>query len=191
MSVVVGVRKRDQLVMAADTLTSAAGIAHRGAERPDFSKIVQLPRGGYMASVGSTTHIAVLRSLVRNHASKLDFTSVDNTFEALLALQPVLRETYFVRADESEHQEYDSNQLVLLIASPHGLFHTHSYREVHEYGRFFAIGSGDELALGAMHALYDRMDDPEAIAYAAVEAACHWTTSCGVPIETRTVQLVT
>ena len=190
MSVVVGVRKNNQVVLAADTLTSAGGQAHRGSERPTFSKLVELPGGGQVGTVGSATGYLVLRSLVRNHAELLDFTGVDNTFEALLALQPILRETYFVRAEESQDgQEYDSNQLQMLIASPHGLFHAHTYREVHEYGRFFAIGSGDELALGAMHVLYDRLEDPEAIAYAAVEAACHWSTGCAPPIEVRTVPL--
>ena len=45
-----------------------------------------------------------------------------------------------------------------LVANAHGLFGVYSLRDVFEYERFWASGSGGEYALGAMHALYDTAD---------------------------------
>ena len=41
-------------------------------------------------------------------------------------------------------------------------------REVFEYTRFWAVGSGREFAIGAMHVLYGRLKTSEAIAKAGV-----------------------
>ena len=40
------------------------------------------------------------------------------------------------------------------IANAHGIFGVYSMRDVIEYERFWASGSGGDYALGAMHALY-------------------------------------
>lgn len=190
MSVVVVVRKGDKAVIAADTLYGFG----RGAQvHHDYasgrSKLVAVP-GGFAGSVGSSAHQHVLRSLVRRHSDKLDFSSVDAIFETLLVLQPILRDEYYVRMDEDdESQEYDSNQLDLLLCTAHGIFGALSYREVCAYDRFWAHGSGSLAALGALHALYDRLDDPEMIALGAVEAACRFDDACGLPVHSHTVTL--
>ncbi|EDY86665.1 20S proteasome, A/B subunit [gamma proteobacterium HTCC5015] len=61
-------------------------------------------------------------------------------------------------------------------------------RDVTEFERFWAVGSGAEFALGAMHALYERLDDAEAIARAGVEAGAEFNTASGLPVTSRVME---
>lgn len=58
-----------------------------------------------------------------------------------------------------------------------------------EYTKFWALGAGDEFALGAMHACYDRLESVEEIAHAGIEAAAEFDNSTALPITLYTVKL--
>ncbi len=61
-----------------------------------------------------------------------------------------------MKPDEEEDDPYESSQITALLANPNGIFFgVYSLREVYEYERFWAIGSGADYALGAMQAVYD------------------------------------
>jgi ATP-dependent protease HslVU (ClpYQ) peptidase subunit len=76
-----------------------------------------------------------------------------------------------------------------LIAHPAGIFGVYALREVYEYRRFWAIGSGAEYALGAMYALYDEADSAAAVARAGVAAGAEFDTGSGLPMSHRTFAL--
>lgn len=84
----------------------------------------------------------------------------------------MLKEEYFVTTAHPEEESFELSQLHALIVNPYGLFKLGSDRSVTEWTRFGAIGCGEEIALGAMQALYSRRDDPTIVAKAGVEAAC-------------------
>ncbi len=65
----------------------------------------------------------------------------------------------------------------------------YTLREVFEFARFWAIGSGTEFALGAMFAVYETLTDATEIAEAGVKAACEFNDACGLPLETHSVIL--
>ena len=65
----------------------------------------------------------------------------------------------------------------------------YSLREVSEYAKFWAIGSGSEFALGAMHALYNRLDSAEEIAKAGVEAGSEFDSSSALPMSLKVIDL--
>ena len=75
-------------------------------------------------------------------------------FETFRKLHPILKEQHFLNPKEEEDDPYESTQMTALIANEHGIFGVYSMREVFEYSRFWAVGSGREFALGAMHAEY-------------------------------------
>jgi ATP-dependent protease HslVU (ClpYQ) peptidase subunit len=54
-------------------------------------------------------------------------------------------------------------------------------REVFEFNRFWAIGSGREFALGAMYAIYDRFE-AEQVARTGVDAGCEFDTGSALPM---------
>ena len=78
-----------------------------------------------------------------------------------------------------------------LVASPHGIFGVHSLREVSEYNKFWAIGSGSEYALGAMFAVHDIYDTAEEIAAACVKAGAEFNNASSMPMTSYVTDLVT
>ncbi len=64
-----------------------------------------------------------------------------------------------------------------------------SYREVFEFERFWAIGSGRRFALGAMHAVWDKARTAREVAQAGVAAGCEFDSSTAGPIRVHTFKL--
>lgn len=59
-----------------------------------------------------------------------------------------------------------------------------------KYHDFWASGSGQEFALGAMHSLYPKRNlTARAIAEAGVRAACEYDDGCDLPLECRSLRL--
>ena len=104
-------------------------------------------------------------------------------------LHSIIKSDYHVDTSEEKYQPVESSQLSMLIANPQGIYEVDSYRTVSEYQRFFALGSGRTLALGAMQAVYDRVDSAAEIAMAGVEAACEFDDGCALPATSHTVEL--
>ncbi len=65
----------------------------------------------------------------------------------------------------------------------------HSMREVFEFDRFWAIGSGRDFALGGMHAVYDKAKDVAEIAQAGVLAGAQFDTGTAEPTSLHEVRL--
>jgi ATP-dependent protease HslVU (ClpYQ) peptidase subunit len=61
-------------------------------------------------------------------------------------------------------------------------------REVYQFSRFWAIGSGRKFAMGAMHALYDSPLDAAGIAEAAIRAGCEFDASSSLPLTLYTLE---
>lgn len=62
-------------------------------------------------------------------------------------------------------------------------------REVFEYTQYWAIGSGHEFALGALHHAYPRCDGAAEITRAAVETGIALDKNSAAPITLYTVPL--
>jgi ATP-dependent protease HslVU (ClpYQ) peptidase subunit len=60
---------------------------------------------------------------------------------------------------------------------------------VQEYTRFYAFGSGTDIALGALHACYDDAARPEDLALRALAAAAEFDDATAAPFTLRTVEL--
>ena len=77
--------------------------------------------------------------------------------------------------------------MTALVANAHGIFGVYSMREVFEYTRFWAVGSGREFAIGAMYALYPKLRTAEAIAKAGIDAGATFDRNSGLPMTLYTV----
>jgi ATP-dependent HslUV protease, peptidase subunit HslV len=92
--------------------------------------------------------------------------------------------------DPRDGQPFQSNHLDVLIANHTGIYGVQGYREVTKYKRFWATGSGDCYALGAMQALYeDNSLSAQEVAERGVEAGCTFDKSSGFPIDSFSVRL--
>ena len=181
-------RKGGQVAIAADALVTFGDtrLAH-GYEAND-----KLFRVGdsWFGMAGTTAHFPVLRkALAALPTDELRLGSRDEVFDTFLKLHPKLKETFFLNSKEDDNDPYESSQFTVLIANPHGLFGVYSYREVFEFERFWAIGSGRSFALGAMYAGFDKARTARELAELGVRAGCEFDKNSAGPIKAHTLKL--
>jgi ATP-dependent HslUV protease, peptidase subunit HslV len=188
MSTVVAVRKGNQVAIAADSLTSFGSTKLQGRYANSKDKIIAFG-DSYIGMVGSAAHNLVLRSVLKHYPEIFQLDSREAIFESYLKLHPILKEKYYLVATEEDDPEYESSRLQALIANQWGIFGIFSWREVYDYTRFWAIGSGSEYALGAMHGLYERLDSALAVAEAGVAAGAEFDDGSSLPCVSYVVEL--
>lgn len=190
MSTIVVVKKDKRIVIGADTLQSQGSIKIRNIYQPKHEKIFKFGQS-YIGSIGSSAFHHVLPSVFRKHKDLIHLNSAEEIFETLLKLQPILIEDYYIKTDENDDdtQEFESNQIYALIANRSGAYEIQSYREVHNIGQFWAIGSGKRFALGAMHAIYKSEKNPRVIAEKGLQAACEFDDGSDLPLQIKSISL--
>lgn len=190
MSTVVVVKKSSRICIAADSLTSFGDLKLNSAYDAGFDKILKY-QDSYMGIVGSAAHHLVMESIFNNdkilEEVDIDFSSRLAVFETFRALHPLLKDKYFLNAKDEDDDPYESTQIDALIASPAGVFGLHALREVTEYNKFWAIGSGAEYALGAMYALYDTSATAEQIAEKGVQAGAEFNNATAMPMSSYVI----
>ena len=188
MSTVVVARKGATLAIASDSLITF------GETRlpPGYEANQKMFRvaDSIVGAVGSTAHIPVLRQALASLApEELQLHGRDQLFDTFVRLHPKLKDRFFLNTKEHDSDPYESSQFSILIANVHGIFGVESYREVFDFERFWAIGSGRRFALGAMHAAWDKAKTARDVAEAGVAAGCEFDTSSAGPVRVHTFKL--
>lgn len=191
MSTVVVAKKAGKICIAADSLTSFGDLKLNSSYDAAHDKILQF-QDSYLGIVGSAAHQLVLESLFNDkkiveRKVDIDFSSRLNVFETFRALHPLLKERYFLNTKDEDDDPYESTQIDALIANPAGIFGIHSLREVTEYKKFWAIGSGAEYALGAMFAIYDKAATAKEIAETGVAAGAEFNNASAMPLSSYVI----
>ena len=190
MSTVVVARKGRTVAIASDALVTF-GETRLPAGYEANAKLFRLG-GSWLGTVGSTAHNPVLQqALAALPPEQLRLDSREGIFATFVALHPQLKERFFLNTKEHDNDPYESSQFSVLIANRHGVFGVESYREVFEFERFWAIGSGRRFALGAMHATWARAKTAREVAAAGVAAGCEFGTSSAGPVRVQTFTLTT
>jgi len=177
---VIAVRKGNRFAIVADTLFDKAGLLLTPENKVNHQKIYAVA-GSYVGLVGPSVNHNIFEDVLNKHAKLLSFGARQNIFESMLALHPILRDEYYINLHSQEGESAESSQLDLLIVNESGIYEVENHREVNEFRRFWAIGSGCHFALGALTVLYERLDDVDEIALAALNAACSFDDSCALP----------
>ena len=188
MTTICVVRKGTQVAIAADSLVTF-GDTRLSHGYEDNDKVFRIG-DSWIGMAGSTAHFPVIRkALGALTAEELKLGSRDEVFDTFLKLHPKLKEQYYLNPKEDDDDPYESSQFTVLIANARGLFGVYSYREVFEFDRFWAIGSGRSFALGAMYAGYDRGKTAREIAELGVSAGCEFDKNSGGPVKAHTLKL--
>jgi ATP-dependent protease HslVU (ClpYQ) peptidase subunit len=188
MSTVVVARKGGTLAIASDSLITF-GDTRLPPGYEANTKMFQV-RGHWIGAVGSVAHMPVLaQALSAIPKEKLQLHSREAIFETFRGLHPQLKEQFFLNTKEGDSDPYESSQISIVIANRHGIFGVESYREVFEFERFWAIGSGRRFALGAMYAAWGRARSAREVADLGVRAGCEFDTSSAAPVRLRTLKL--
>jgi ATP-dependent protease HslVU (ClpYQ) peptidase subunit len=188
MTTIVLVRKGDSAVIAADSLTTFGTTRLAPAYDRSPHKIVAY-RDPFIGVAGSAAHQLVLENLLARSPG-LELHGKAAIYETFRRLHPVLKDEAFLNPKEEEDDPYESSQMTAMIANPSGIFAVYSMREVFEFDRFWAIGSGRDFALGAMFSLYGGKARTAAqIAEAGVIAGAEFDTGTSLPVLLHEVRL--
>ena len=188
MSIVCGAIKRRKVAIASDTQSKFGTLKVNAPQLKNASKLIEVRRS-IIGVVGWGAMISVVEHLANTRKALFRLSDRHEIFETLLRLHPILKKQYFLEPKENEDQPVESNQITAIIINRNGLFETGSYKEVNEYRSFWAIGAGQELALGAMHALYATSANAREIVEAGVRAAAQFDDSCALPLDSKVIKL--
>ena len=187
MTTIVVVRKGGTAVIAADSLTTFGTTRLAPSYDRHPHKVVEY-RGSFIGVAGSAAHQLVLENLLDRN-KELDLHGKAAIYESFRKLHPLLKDEAFLNPKEEDDDPYESSQMTMMIANASGIFAVYSMREVFEFDRFWAIGSGRDFALGAMYTIYGNAGDPHSVARAGVLAGAEFDTGTAEPISLHEVKL--
>lgn len=189
MTTIAVVRKNGYAAIAADTLTKWG----TGKESAEYvANHVKIVKAGtsYLAGSGSATFKLIMRDYFGRRGVAARFDDALSIFKTWQSFHAALKEQYYLVTDGDKDDTIESSKFDVLIANAHGIFGVGAHRSVQEYRKFYAIGSGTDLALGALYSLYS---DPglsaEQIARRAIEAAAEFDDATGLPVVSQAVRL--
>jgi ATP-dependent HslUV protease, peptidase subunit HslV len=189
VTTVVVVRKAGQVAIAGDSLVTF-GDTRLPHGYEDNAKLFKVGGHSWVGMAGTTAHFPVLRrALNALPPEDLKLSSRDEVFDTFLKVHPKLKETFYLNTKEDDADPYESSQYTALIANATGIYGVYSYREVFEFDRFWAIGSGRAFALGAMFASFDRAKTARELAEIGVRAGCEFDKNSDGPIKVQTMKL--
>lgn len=184
MTIIAAAMKNGRCAIAADTASTDGSFTVPARHMVNHAKLFKCG-DSYIGLSGWSATFDIFDSLMRNHRDELDFSSRAAIFDTATHIHKLMKEDYFIETTEDKEQPVESSQILALIANPSGIYDLESYRSVGQYARYWALGSGKPLALGAMYAVYDHYKDPKDIVRAAVEAACEFEEGCALPMQVR------
>lgn len=180
MSTVVAVVKNNQICIGADTrgTWSNTAVSH---ENSSSTKLIEWEGVGTFAVVG-------------NAAAKIPFSMFLEAYEKPAKITNttlyVLLRDFIKHAKEYELLQPDITESLfhtyqnMLFACPTGAYAIDSQRGVYDVNKYFAMGSGEDFAMGAMAHTYPLKYTAEQIALAGLESAAELDIYSGVPLET-------
>ena len=180
MTVITAAIKDGKVCISADTQLNFGSLKVHAKYVNDRKKLFPV-QDSVIGMTGWSATSQILEHLIETEPKLFNLKTRWQIFETLLAIQDRLKNEYFIETNEDSDQPVESNQLDGLIINSSGIFQFGSYREVHQYEQFWALGSGRRFALGAMHALYESGATAQQIAEAGVHAAAEFDDGCNLP----------
>ena len=189
MTTIVVVKKNGYAAIAADTLTTFGHTKETANYVVNHEKIFKY-RESYLAVTGAGGFQQALEDFLQSVEEEIPFAKVNDIFRAGLLFHQELKENYFLRPDDADADSFETSRADILIANPFGIFALTEYRYVQEFSKFYAYGSGNEYAIGAMRVTYDDVDkSAEDIAQIGIEVAAEFDDGTGLPMNCYTIKL--
>ena len=189
MTTIAVVRKNGYADIAADTMTKWGSGKETASYIVNHGKIFRVGNT-YLGVTGNATFQSILRDYFSRPRVYARFDSALEIFRTWQKLHAVLKQDYYLVPGHGEDDAIESSRMDVLIANASGIFGVAAHRTVQEFSKFYAFGSGGDLALGVMYATYD---DPkrsaEEIARQAIDGAAEFDDSTGTPVTAYAVKL--
>ena len=189
MTTIAVVRKNGYAAIAADTMTKWGSGKETAEYIVNHGKIFQAGNS-YLGVTGNATFQAILRDYFARPRVYVRFDTPLEIFKTWQKLHSVLKQDYYLVAGHGEDDAIESSRMDVLVANARGIFGIAAHRTVQEFSKFYAFGSGGDIALGAMYAIYgDPHRSAEDIAHFAIESAAEFDDSTGAPVMAYAVKL--
>ena len=188
MTVITAAMKNDKVCISSDTQLNFGSLKVHSSYLNNRAKLFKI-NNSVIGLTGWAATSQILEHLMATKPSVFKLNTRWEIFETLLNIHEIIKEDYFIETHEDSDQPVESNQLDGLIINANGIFQFSSYREVHQYEQFWAVGSGRRFSLGAMHALYNSDASAEQIAEAGAAAAAEFDDGCNLPLQTMIIDI--
>ena len=189
MTTIAVVRKNGYAAIAADTMTKWGSGKETASYIVNHGKIFRVGNT-YLGVTGNATFQTILRDYFSRPRVYARFDNPMEIFKTWQKLHTVLKQDYFLVPGHGEDDAIESSRMDVLIMNASGIFGIAAHRTVQEFAKFYAFGSGGDVALGVMYATYD---DPkrsaEQIARHAIEGAAEFDDSTGAPVSCYALKL--
>ncbi|MHC5115016.1 MAG: hypothetical protein ACYTGP_11385 [Planctomycetota bacterium] len=188
MSVIVAVRKFDTTVIAADSLT-CFGDSQRVPQANAVTPKVRRIGTSLVGASGWAVYDSIITDFLADRPPP-DLTTPEAIFSFFMVLWRAMHDNYSFVNDQAQSKDSPFGDLdsTFLIANRGGIFKVSPDMDVSGFQQYYAIGSGSEYALGAMHHLYETDQSAEVIARKAVDTATQFDLYCGGAINVMTAE---
>jgi ATP-dependent HslUV protease subunit HslV len=186
MTTIAVVKKESVAAIAADSLTTWGSAKDSAEYIANHNKILHVGQS-YIAISGPTSAKLAIEDYFAGRPD-VDLTAVDAIFRAWLSLHTDLKDGYFLNPNENKNDAFESTRIEALIANSKGIFGVSAHRSVQQFSKFYAYGTGWQIAIGAMYAAYSQPGrSAEDIARCGIEAAAEFDVDTGLPVVCYTV----
>jgi ATP-dependent protease HslVU (ClpYQ) peptidase subunit len=188
MSIVCAAIKGDEIAIAADTQMSKGSMVVTAKDLENCNKLLRV-NDNVIGIVGWSAMSTMLETIIGEKAELFVMGDRKKIYRSLMNLHKEMKKNYFLETYEDSSQPVESTQLDALIININGIFEISGYRDVHQYSRFWAVGSGCRYSLGAMEALYGKANDAQVLVEAGVNAAAKFDKHCSLPATSEVMTL--
>lgn len=189
MTTVAAVKKGRRLCIASDSLALFGSRKEiDGKHVYGKGKIIQVG-SNYIGMSGHPAWGLILNYYFLKLKRIPEWKMADQIFEFFCEMHQALKNNYFLDCKQSNFLPFEDSAYELLIINPNGIFEVEYSRLVRQYSKFSAIGTGEDYALGAIKAIYDKIDDPMEIAKIGIEAAAQFDRKTEIPVHTYSIDL--
>lgn len=178
MSVVFGAIVKGKLAIGCDSKSSEGNLLYPAGEKKTWHKIHQIGPA-LIGHVGNTVYHTVLDNLAFHHSELFDFSDRISIHRSIDKMQALLVNDYGLRP---QGDDFAGSGLNLLIAVNGKLYSVDRERGVDEYTRFWAVGSGTQIALGAAEASYAGAKSAKKLVEDVIAIACKYDLHSMEPI---------
>lgn len=189
MSTITVVKKGNEICIASETLTTFGTTKLSEDYISEADKILKWGKS-YVGIVGNVALSAMLQDVIKREKNPPDFSSTGAIYTYFTKQHQVFKEKYFLNVNEDEDDPVESSQIEIVIVNKYGIFGVHSLRDVYNFQKFWAYGSGRRYALGAMSSVYGLKDfNARKIARAGVKAGIAFDDGSGGKVITKLIKI--
>ncbi len=191
MTIITAVQKNGEVAIACDTQSTSYNrtLKHTADYKTNHSKLLHY--GDSILGLAGYCSIHQIFEDLLSQTEPAPWSNRTEIFRWFLDHHDVLKNRYFLNPTISngKGQIIENNWSSALIINPNGIFRTDGSRAVFEYSKFWAIGSGQDFALGALEILYEQDLTASEIAEAAAFTATQFNPGCAPPIYVETIPM--